>query len=500
MQYQSTRGGQSGIPSSKAITKGIAPDGGLFVPESCAKLTLEQITELSNMSYQELATKILSMFLSDYTIEELTDCVGKAYNSQKFASTEITPVHKVNDNTFVLELWHGPTCAFKDLALQIMPHLLVTACRKNNEDHHIVILVATSGDTGKAAMEGFKDVDGVSIIVFFPDQGVSEVQKLQMVTQEGQNVNAVAVRGNFDDVQRSLKGIFGDTDIHQKIEEHHMAFSSANSINWGRLAPQIVYYFRSYAELLKSNEITLGEKINFAVPSGNFGDILAGYYAIKMGLPVNKLICASNENNVLTDFINTGTYDTKRDFIKTNSPSMDIVVSSNLERLLFELNRGNPERLTDWMQKLSTSGAYTVDHATAKAISEIFWAGYSNDQDVLKTIECMYNEYNYLIDTHTAVAVDVYDKYLISTSDMTKTVIVATASPFKFNSSVLKAVAGEEAIEGKNEFELLEMTSKTCGLNIPEGLRNLDKKEIRHKIVCDKSEIGNTVMKLLKIG
>jgi len=499
MFYESTRGGLGSITSAEAIMRGIAPDGGLFVPETRVRLTPAQIEQLVNMSYQERAEAILKHYIDDYTEEEIKESINSAYSEKKFGCREIAPVYRLNDNISILELWHGPTCAFKDMALQILPHLLVKAVKKTGETGEMVILAATSGDTGKAALEGFRDVDGTRIIVFFPQDGVSEVQKLQMITQEGRNVNSIAVEGNFDDAQTGVKEIFTDRELSEEMEKNGFKFSSANSINWGRLVPQIVYYFSAYADLVGRGEIKLGDKVNFVVPTGNFGNILAAYYAMEMGLPVNRLICASNENNVLTDFINTGTYNRKRDFKKTLSPSMDILISSNLERLLYEVTGHNSKMVAGWMEKLSRTGEYTVDEDTKKKISKIFWADYSNDSETLKTIECIYNENNYVIDTHTAVGIDVYDKYVISTGDFTKTVIVSTASPFKFNHSVVRALFGEEEVKGKSEFELLDILSQKCGIPIPNGLQGLDRKEIRHNKVCRKSEMKDQVKSILSI-
>ncbi|AEY65473.1 threonine synthase [Clostridium sp. BNL1100] len=499
MLYRSTRGSCRSVSAAEAIKRGIAADGGLFVPEKTVQFNLEQIALMSEMSYQERAVKILEGYLDDYTFEELSECVNKAYTAEKFESNDIAPLHKLYDSVNILELWHGPTSAFKDMALQILPHFLVKALKKTGEKEEIVILVATSGDTGKAALEGFKDVKGTKIIVFFPSEGVSQVQKMQMVTQEGGNVHAIAVNGNFDDAQNGVKRIFGDEDVSVLMEENGYKFSSANSINWGRLAPQIVYYFSAYADMIKKGEIKAGEKINFVVPTGNFGNILAAYYAMQMGLPVNKLICASNDNNVLTDFINTGEYNKNRDFKKTLSPSMDILISSNLERLLYLITGDNAEKVCEWMNKLKNEGSYTVDQDTKKKIQNIFWAGYSNDSDTLKTIESVYQETGYVVDTHTAVAVDVYDKYVISTSDVTKAVIVSTASPFKFNESVVKAIAGEETIKGKTEFELLSVLSEKSGLRIPAPLKELDKKPVLHKGFCEPINMIDKVKDALNI-
>ena len=499
MYYESTRGGLRSISSAEAIKQGIAPDGGLFVPESKVKLNLEHTEKMVDMSYQERATSILKSFLDDYTDDEIKECVFSAYSNEKFSAPEIAPLYKLNENVSILELWHGPTCAFKDIALQILPQFLVKAVKKTSETRDIVILVATSGDTGKAALEGFMNVNGTKVIVFFPKNGVSEVQKLQMVTQEGKNVYSVAIEGNFDDAQSGVKAMFGDKELNEIIEAQGFKFSSANSINWGRLVPQIVYYFSAYADMVKKNEINLGDKVNFVVPTGNFGNILAAYYAKEMGLPINKLICASNDNNILTDFINTGVYNRNRDLIKTVSPSMDILISSNLERLLFEITGHDAELISSWMKELNNEGVYTIDTDTRKKIAKLFWADFTNESDTLKTIEYIYKEYNYVVDTHTAVGFDVYDKYVISTGDMTKSVIVSTASPFKFNESVVKAIFGEDSIQSKSEFELLKVLAGKCGLKIPKGLKDLDKKEIKHKTVCDKTEMRAKVEEILKI-
>lgn len=499
MHYESTRGGLKSISSAEAIKVGIAPDGGLFVPESAVSISLDQIHEMAGMTYRERAVNILKHFLDDYTQAEISDCVYRAYASDKFSSPQIAPLYKLNENVSILELWHGPTCAFKDMALQILPHFLVKAVQKTGEKGEIVILVATSGDTGKAALEGFKDVEGTQIIVFYPNDGVSEVQKMQMITQEGKNVCSIAVEGNFDDAQSGVKDIFTDRSLAEIMDEKGFKFSSANSINWGRLVPQIVYYFSAYADLLNSGEIKLGDKVNFVVPTGNFGNILAAYYAMRMGLPVNRLICASNENNVLTDFIKTGTYDRNREFKKTVSPSMDILISSNLERLLFEITGHDAEAVGRWMTELKERGVYTVDSETKKKIHKVFWAGFTNEEETLKTIECVYTDYNYVVDTHTAVGVDVYDKYVISTGDMTKTVVASTASPFKFSDSVAKAIFGEEAVKGKDDFTLLEMLAKECKLEIPQGLKGLQHKAVLHKKVCEKQEMKDVVKGVLGI-
>jgi len=384
------------------------------------------------------------------------------------------------------------------MALQIMPYFMKYSIKKSEENTKTLILVATSGDTGKAALEGFKDIDGIEIIVFYPEHGVSQVQKMQMITQDGENVRVFAVEGNFDDAQNAVKEIFTDKNIIAEIEKKNYSFSSANSINWGRLVPQIIYYVSGYADLLKKGEINNGEKINIVVPTGNFGNILAAYYAKHMGIPVNKLICASNINNILTDFIKTGTYDMKRKFKKTMSPSMDILISSNLERLLFELTGHNSKLITELMKDLKDNGSYSISEKLSNNLNEEFWGGYCSEKETIKTIKSIYNEYNYVIDTHTAVGVDVYDKYIISTNDLTKTIIASTASPFKFNKSVIQAIGGGKAMDDISEFELINDLADITGLEIPEGLRDLDKREIRFKKTCRKNELKEMVLGTLK--
>lgn len=499
MFYESTRGGNRGITSAEAIRMGIAQDGGLFVPSSRKRFTLKEIDNLVNLSYAERAFEILKYFLNDFSKNEISEAVNKAYSIDKFSNKNIVPIKRLNENVSVLELWHGPTCAFKDMALQILPHLLVNAGTKLNEEEEIIILVATSGDTGKAALEGFKNVNGTRIIVFYPEDGVSEVQKYQMITQDGNNVIALSVKGNFDDAQTGVKELFSDNDLKNKMQSNNMKFSSANSINWGRLVPQIVYYFSAYADLIKEGNLSIGEDLNFVVPTGNFGNILAAFYAKEMGLPINKLICASNENNVLTDFINSGTYNKNRTFKKTYSPSMDILISSNLERLLYELNGHNPQEIKELMVQLDQDGMYTVSDQLKEKVQNIFWAGYSNDDETMKTIDCIKNEYNYVVDTHTAVAIDVYDKYVISTVDITKTVIVSTASPFKFGKVVYSSLYGNKEIDNMSEFAVLQELSKKAGIDIPKGLAGLDKKEIIFKDVIDKKEMKDYIKKVMKI-
>lgn len=498
MRYQSTRGGLRGVTPSEAIKMGIAPDGGLFVPEEKVTVDLKFIEGLAQDTYQERARKVLAFFLTDYTEEELSDCVSKAYGP-KFSDPAIAPTVKIHDQLHMLELWHGPTCAFKDMALQILPHLLVKALEKTGEKSEIVILTATSGDTGKAALDGFAGVKGTQIVVFYPNGGVSEVQRLQMVTQQGSNTGVVAVNGNFDDTQNGVKDIFTDSAIRAELERNGLKFSSANSINWGRLVPQIVYYFSAYADLIKNGDIEPGDKINFVVPTGNFGNILAAWYAMDMGLPVNRLICASNENNVLTDFIIKGVYDKRREFYRTLSPSMDILISSNLERLLYELNGKDSSLIRNWMKELAEKGIYTIDTPTRSRIHKVFWGGCSNDEETMASIRGVYEDCGYLMDTHTAVAMDVYDKYVIYTGDLSQTVIVSTASPFKFSGSVATALF-DGSVEGKNEFELLSFLSAQTGWSIPEGLKDLDKKTVLHTTVCDRDKMKDTLKKLLKVN
>ena len=499
MQYQSTRNKAISVSSAQAIKQGLSVEGGLFVPDSFPAVTLDEIEGLVEKSYTERAQFVLGKFLTDFTEEELENCVTKAYTKKKFETDSIAPVYKLNDHAYFLELWHGPTCAFKDMALQILPHLLTTSMKKTDEKSEIVILVATSGDTGKAALEGFKDVDGTRIVVFYPDNGVSEIQKLQMVTQDGNNVNVAAVKGNFDDAQSGVKRIFTDEAYKQVLAENGFKLSSANSINWGRLVPQIVYYFSAYADLLKNNEIKAGEPINVVVPTGNFGNILASYYAMKMGLPVKKFICASNENNVLTDFLRTGVYDKNRAFHTTISPSMDILISSNLERFLYDLTDRDDQLITKWMTALNTKGVYQVDDRIKEKLTSLFWAGCADDSETMQTIKACETEYHYVMDTHTAVAKAVYDKYASETDDKTKTVIASTASPFKFNQSVLIALDGHNAVVGKDEFTLLETLAQKSGMNIPASLAELKTKPVVFDTVVEKDQLKTVVNEFLNV-
>jgi threonine synthase len=438
MKYISTRDLNNEVEAHEAIKQGIAEDGGLFVPNSIPKISLNDLKEMTNMNYSQRAERILKEFLTDYTKEELMECTQNSYNSKNFNTNEIAPVKRLNSNEYVLELWHGPTCAFKDMALQILPQFLTRAIRKSEDSRKVVILTATSGDTGKAALEGFKDVDGTEIIVFYPKEGVSKIQELQMTTQDGKNTFVVAIEGNFDDAQTGVKKIFTDKEFINEINNKGYVFSSANSINLGRLVPQIVYYFSGYLDMVKKGYIQEKEKINVVVPTGNFGNILAAFYAKEMGLPIEKLICASNENNVLTDFINQGKYDKNRTLKTTISPSMDILLSSNLERLLFELSE-NKEIIKEYMHDLKIKGFYEIDKELKHKIDKYFWADFCTEEETKEVIKRVYNKFNYVVDTHTAVAIGVLDKYKENFKDDTKTLVVSTASPFKFSNSVLEA-------------------------------------------------------------
>lgn len=500
MQFKSTRNSSISITSAQAIKQGLSEEGGLFVPEVIPQMSESEIAELVGMNYRQRAKVILSKYLTDFTDEELEDCISKAYTKEKFGTDNIAPIYKLNDSQYILELWHGPTCAFKDMALQILPHLLTTSMKKTGEEDEVVILVATSGDTGKAALEGFRDVNGTRIVVFYPESGVSEIQKLQMVTQEGDNVGVAAVFGNFDDAQSGVKKIFTDENYKELLANNSFKLSSANSINWGRLVPQIVYYFSAYADMLKANEIKMGEKINIVVPTGNFGNILAAYYAYKMGLPVNRFICASNKNNVLTDFINTGVYNKNRDFHTTISPSMDILISSNLERFLYNLSDDNDAVISDLMQKLSGEGVYEVDDVIKSKINSIFSGGCADDEETMSAIKKCCDDFGYVIDTHTAVAKAVYDNYVSKTGDTTKTVIASTASPFKFNQSVLIALSGHGAVAGKDEFALLDELSEKSGMEIPKSLAELKNKPRLFNTVCEKEQMIQVVSDFLQIG
>ena len=473
MKYVSTREGKTAITASQAIIRGLAPDGGLYVPETIPQVDMRFIEDLAKLDYRGRARKILGLYLEEFSAEELGEIVNASY-ADNFDCPEAAPLAILDPMTGCLELWHGPTSAFKDMALQIMPRLLVASLRKNGEERTASILVATSGDTGKAALEGFKDVPGTCIQVFYPRDGVSDVQKLQMVTQAGDNVRVTAVTGNFDDAQTGVKCIFGDRDFAEKLNERGYFLSSANSINWGRLLPQIVYYFSAYCDMAKTEDFDLGEELDFCVPTGNFGDILAGWFAKRMGLPIRKLLCASNENKVLTDFFETGVYDKNRPFYLTSSPSMDILVSSNLERLLYYVC--GAEKVAEYMKALSADGTYTVDEKTMETLREDFAAGYCSEADSKAAIGELWREGNYLMDTHTAVAVKVLDDYRVKTGDVMPCVVLSTASPFKFCGAVLEALGVQSS---ENGAELVEKLTAVTGLAAPGPLSGLDKRAVR---------------------
>lgn len=493
MLYTSTRDSSLKYSAAKCFVQGLSVEGGLFVPESFPEISLDEIATMSEMSYSERAFKVLSRYLTDFSESELNDCIKSAYES-KFDKSGVAPLHYVNDTTAVMELYHGPTLAFKDVALQILPHFLKHAKVKENENALILILVATSGDTGKAALEGFSDVEGMGISVFFPNQGVSKMQQAQMCTQEGNNVFVCAVNGNFDDAQTGVKKIFADVSIKEDLLKQNIKLSSANSINWGRLVPQVVYYFSAYADMLRDKKIALGDKVNFVVPTGNFGDILAGYYAMKMGLPVNKLICASNKNKVLTEFFETGVYNANREFFKTQSPSMDILISSNLERLLYDLSGKDDTFVASLMLKLKENGEYKITDEMFKALTNVFAAGYADEEKTSSAIKQMWQENNYCIDTHTAVGVAVYDEYKKATKDNTPTVLLSTASPYKFPHAVLEAIFGKAPVD---EFDAADEI-KNMGVEQPKQIAELKTKPVLHKTVCDKEDMPKTILNAVK--
>lgn len=496
LSYQSTRGGQTGVTASQAVLQGLARDGGLFMPTEIPKLDVS-LEKLASMTYQETAYEVMKLFLTDYTEEELKDCIAKAYDS-KFDTEEIAPLAKA-ENAYFLELYHGNTIAFKDMALSILPHLMTTAAKKNHMDKEIVILTATSGDTGKAAMAGFADVPGTRIIVFYPKGGVSRVQELQMRTQKGDNTAVVAIHGNFDDAQTGVKKLFGDKALAEELAEKGFQFSSANSINIGRLVPQVVYYVYAYAKLLENQEIEKGEEINVVVPTGNFGNILAAYFAKCMGLPIKTLICASNDNKVLYDFFTTGTYDKNREFILTNSPSMDILVSSNLERLIYLSTGCDAAANKAMMEDLNTKGSYTVTESMKEFMKD-FRGSFANQDQVAAVIKELFEDTGYLIDTHTGVAAAVYEAYRKDSGDKTKTVIASTASPYKFSHSVMEAIKGHAAIDGKDEFDIVDELSALSGTTIPAAVEEIRTAPIRHNLECDVDDMKKTVKAILNIG
>ncbi len=493
MYYRSTRGSDNNKKSSDAIIRGIASDRGLFVPESFPVIDVS-FESLLDLDYKDVALYVIGKFFTDFTQEELRYCIEKAYD-EKFDDSEIAPLVEKGD-VFFLELFHGPTLAFKDMALSILPHLLKIAMSKSGAGKEIIILTATSGDTGKAALEGFSNVEGTKIIVFYPDGGVSQIQERHMRTQKGENTYVIGVRGDFDDTQRGVKEIFSDSDFNLMLNRKGYIFSSANSINIGRLIPQIVYYIHAYLKLIKFEKIKPGEPVNIVVPTGNFGNILAAYYSKKMGLPAGKFICASNENNVLYDFIKTGSYDRKRKLILTSSPAMDILVSSNLERLLYDISGNDSTLINKLMDELGEKGEFKITDEMKRRMED-FYGGFATDEETYKTIKFVFSNLNYLIDTHTAVGYNVYKKYLKDSGDDTKTIIVSTASPFKFPGSLCTAL--DEKYRGMDEFALLPVLSKITGLRIPETIKNLENKEILHSSVCDPEEMKNVISDILSL-
>lgn len=491
--YRSTRGNAETVTASQAILKGLADDGGLFVPERIPALDVDMDT-LAGMTYQEVAYEVMSRFLTDFTKEELQTCIARAYD-EKFDTDEIAPLHQA-DGAYFLELFHGATIAFKDMALSILPHLMTTAARKNQVHNDIVILTATSGDTGKAALAGFADVPGTRIIVFYPKDGVSPIQEKQMVTQKGENTFVVAIRGNFDDAQTGVKKMFSDEELSRKLDQAGYQFSSANSINIGRLVPQVVYYVYAYATLYKQGKIGRDEKINVTVPTGNFGNILAAYYAKQMGLPIDMLLCASNENKVLYDFFKSGTYDRNREFILTSSPSMDILISSNLERLIYHLTGGNADQNRAFMESLSREGRYDITPEMKEQLSD-FYGNYASEEETAAVIADIYRKDGYVIDTHTAVAADVYRKYRKERDNGRKTVIASTASPFKFTRSVMKAI--DSGCDDLTDFQLVDRLSELSQVKVPKAIEEIRTAAVLHDTVVEKDGMKGIVERILGI-
>lgn len=495
MKYLSTRDRSVRLDAAEAIEMGLSRDGGLLTPCEIPQIDEAFLNSLVRVRYQERAAKVMALYLTDYTEAELLTFAENAYGPEKFDTDAVAPVRTLDETTHCLELWHGPTSAFKDMALQMLPQLLSAALRKTGEDKTVCILVATSGDTGKAAMEGFADVPQTKIMVFYPKDGVSRVQETQMVTQDGENVGVCAVVGNFDDAQAGVKRIFSDAAIRETLAQRGYFLSSANSINWGRILPQVVYYISAYCDLVRDGRIVMGDKVNFCVPTGNFGDILAAYYAKRMGLPVGKLICASNCNDVLTDFLRTGVYDRNRPFHTTMSPSMDILISSNLERLLFDLSGENDAEVRRYMDALAQSGRYEVSDAIKKALAEQYWGGFCDEAGTTAAIAKYYKDYGYLIDTHTAVAASVMEQYRAASGDKTPTVFVSTASPYKFCDSVLTAIGQTPAGDG---VELLDQLHDVTGTAVPRRLAALKGKARRFDLTCEKPGMDSVVLDFLK--
>ncbi len=495
MYYVSTRDHSLQYTPAQAIAQGLSRDGGLFLPVSIPKLPEGALKKMTGMTYQQRAQYIMSLYLEDFTAEELGQFAEKAYGPEKIDTPAVAPLKKVDDGTYCLELWHGPTCAFKDMALQMLPYLLTASLKKNQEEKTVCILVATSGDTGKAALEGFKDVDHTKIMVFYPKDGVSDIQQLQMATQEGANVGVSAVVGNFDDAQTGVKTLFSDESLREELAQRGYFLSSANSINWGRVLPQIVYYISAYCDLLAQGAVTEGEPVNFCVPTGNFGNILSAFYAKEMGLPIGRLLCASNSNNVLTDFIATGKYDRNRPFYNTVSPSMDILISSNLERLLYLLSGGDDKLVAGYMKELSDTGCYQVSEEMRKKIQSVFVGGFSSEAETEATIGKMMDEHKYLIDTHTAVAFHVLEQYRKETGDQTKTVVASTASPFKFCDAVLDALNVTDKATGT---ALLDQLAEVSGMPAPQPLATLKDKQVRFTSWTEKEQMRAVVTDFLK--
>ena len=491
--YRSTRGKEEAVTASQAILKGLSEDGGLFVPEQIPEMD-KSLKELAEMNYQQVAYEVMKLFLTDFTEEELKNCINRAYDS-KFDTEVIAPLVEAQ-GAYYLELFHGATIAFKDMALSILPHLMITAARKNSIKNEIVILTATSGDTGKAALAGFADVEGTRIIVFYPKNGVSPIQEKQMVTQKGKNTLVVGIHGNFDDAQTGVKKIFSDRELAKELDEKGFQFSSANSINIGRLVPQICYYVYSYATLMKQGKIAEGEKINVVVPTGNFGNILAAFYAKNMGLPIGKLICASNDNKVLYDFFNTGIYDRNREFVLTTSPSMDILISSNLERLIYRIAGNDADKNRELMTALSGQGKYEITDEMKAQLSD-FYGNFATEAETADEIRRVYEACGYVLDTHTAVASSVYQKYLKATGDVTKTVIASTASPFKFTRSVMNAI--DSKYDTMGDFELVDELSGIANVEVPKAIQEIRTAPVVHDVQCDVDEMKNVVKGFLKI-
>lgn len=491
--YHSTRSKGNPVKASEAILKGLSEDGGLYVPEKIPVLD-KTLEELADMTYGQVAYEVMKLFLTDFTEEELKDCIRRAYD-EKFDTEEIAPLVEAG-GAYYLELFHGATIAFKDMALSILPHLLTTSAKKNQVKNEIVILTATSGDTGKAALSGFADVEGTRIIVFYPKNGVSPIQEKQMVTQKGKNTYVVGIHGNFDDAQTGVKQIFGDKELAAYMDEKGFQFSSANSINIGRLVPQIVYYVYAYVKLLKEEQIVSGEKINVVVPTGNFGNILAAFYAKQMGLPIDRMICASNENKVLYDFFTSGTYDRNREFVLTSSPSMDILISSNLERLIYRIAGNDPAKNKELMEALSQGGSYTITEEMREQLRD-FYGNYASELETAQTIHDLYESTGYVIDTHTAVASCVYQKYKEATKDDKVTVIASTASPYKFTRSVMNAI--DSKYDAMGDFELVDRLSEISGVDVPRAIEEIRTAPVLHDHVCDKTQMKQTVKDFLGI-